>query len=147
MDGCRMAKMAPEHLGQVLALSKKWEEEGITYGLVAGCAESFDELDVWTCLCGNRVIAYLSGAARVSRDMCVFPQGAAIFEVDELYVDPEWRSRGIGGELFRYVEEDVKASGAGYLLLSSATKDADRIRRFYVQMGMDIWTTVFFKKL
>lgn len=141
------SKLNPKKIGEVVSLSKKWENEAITHGLVAGSADSFKQLLIWTCTYNDCVIAYLSGSKRFSENMCVFPPNTDYFEIDELYVRPEWRSKGIGTKLFHYVEQEVKKQNIEYLLLSSATKDYQKVLDFYTRMGMDVWTLMFYKKL
>jgi len=67
--------------------------------------------------------------------------------LEEIYVKPAYRNRGIGTKLFHYVENEIKASGIGQILLSSANKDFDRTVRFYQKLGMHTWTVSFFKTL
>ena len=43
------------------------------------------------------------------------------------------------------VKEKAKENNIEHFYLSSATKDAEAVRRFYQRNGYRIWTTVFFK--
>jgi len=137
LDKCKM--------DDVLKLTEAWENEKITYGLVAGSSEDYANMDIWICTDQSEVIAYAAGN-KYENDLCVFSE-KAYFELEEIYVKPAYRNRGIGTKLFHYVENEIKASGIGQILLSSANKDFDRTVRFYQKLGMHTWTVSFFKTL
>ena len=77
----------------------------------------------------------------------VMPAGTACFEVEELYVRPSFRSRGVGAALFRFAEEAVRGEAA-YMMVSTATKNWRAILHFYLEeLGMDFWSARLFKKI
>ena len=93
-------------------------------------------------------MGYLFGqVTRAKRTSTVMEENTPYFEVEELYIVPGWRSRGVGGALFRYAESQVKQD-AEYILLSTATKNWRAILHFYIdEMGMDFWSARLFKKI
>lgn len=106
---------------------------------------------------GNRIflaeedgaaVGYLFGRVRrTERATSVMPEGTPCFEVEELYVVPEKRSRGIGTALFRFAEDAVR-SEAEYVALSTATKNWKAILRFYLEeLDMTFWSARLFKKI
>ena len=44
------------------------------------------------------------------------------FEIEELYVHPSYRSRGIGKQLMENLEKELKKKGQKMMVLSTATK-------------------------
>ena len=69
------------------------------------------------------------------------------FEVEELYVCPADRSRGVGRRLFALAEE-AAAGEADFLMLSTATKNWRAILHFYVEeLGMEFWSARLFKPI
>ncbi len=142
-----ISKATDAQLPEFLTLSKIWEEEKITRGMTAGKAEDFQCLTVWTCTFNKRLIGYLSGHEAISENMCIFPPNTHYFEIDELYVLPQYRNLGIGRRLFECAEQEIRNSGVGYLFLSSATNDYLKIQNFYTKLGMQVWTQIFFKEL
>ena len=75
------------------------------------------------------------------------PEGSRCFEVEELYVRPSRRSKGIGAALFRCAEKAVKGE-ADYITLSTATKNWRAILHFYLdELEMSFWSARLFKKL
>lgn len=147
IQGFRCREAAPGDMPALLALSRQWEAEGSVWGLAAGAPEDFARLDVWVCEAEGGIIGYLSGAGRAGETLSVFPGETAYYEVEELYIQPDWRGHGAGKALYRFVEAALKARGVRHVLLQSATKDTARILRFYASLGFDPWTVRFFKTL
>ena len=58
--------------------------------------------------------------------------GSRCFDLDELFVLPEYRSQGLGRALFRAIEAFSRGE-AQYFTLSTATKDYKKILKFYVE--------------
>ena len=98
LDKCKM--------DDVLKLTEAWENEKITYGLVAGSSEDYANMDIWICTDQSEVIAYAAGN-KYENDLCVFSE-KAYFELEEIYVKPAYRNHGIGTKLFYYVENILR---------------------------------------
>lgn len=74
-------------------------------------------------------------------------EGTPFFEVEEIYIVPAMRSKGIGAELFRFAENLVWEE-ADYVLLSTATRNWRAILHFYIdELGMEFWSARLFKPL
>lgn len=135
----------------VANLQKQWESEGITYGFIA---DSEDDILAYNsdyfhiALDGETAVGYVTGEVKANgKDnyMNVFPINAKYLQVYDLYIVPAYRSKSIGAELITIVEEKSKTNDVEHIFLSSATIDAESVRRFYVKNGFKIWTTMFFK--
>ena len=75
------------------------------------------------------------------------PEKTPYFEIEEIYVVPEFRSRGIGSDLFRFASEAVRTE-AEYVVLSTATRNWRAIFHFYVEeLDMTFWNARLYKKL
>ncbi len=131
-----------EDLDAVLRMETDWADEDITYGQVAAdrphlmkhlgrhflVAEAYGE-----------VVGFAYGSAHTSDGLAVIPAGERYFEVDELYVAPRFRGRGIGGALLDDLLRTSQEAGMHRSLVYSATKDLDSILRFYRQHGFRSW--------
>lgn len=73
--------------------------------------------------------------------------GSKCFMIDEAYVLPAYRNKGVGKEQFRLMKKHVKESCA-YLKLMAPTKDYKSILRFYVdELDMDFYGASLIKKI
>ena len=132
-------------------LQKQWESEGITYGFIADSEDdilAYNSDYFYIALDGETLVGYVTGEVKANdKDnyMNVFPINAKYLQVYDLYIVPAYRSKSIGAELITIVEEKSKKNDIEHIFLSSATIDAESVRRFYVKNDFKIWTTMFFK--
>ena len=145
-------KQFENHYAKAVAnLQKKWQTEDITYGFIADSEEEISAYDreyFYIALDSETVVGYVTGEAKTNdKDnyMNVFPMDAKYLQVYDLYIAPAYRSKSIGAELLTIVEEKAKRNSIEHIFLSSATIDAESVRRFYEKNGFKIWTTMFFK--
>lgn len=145
-------KQFENHYAKSVAnLQKQWHDEDITYGFIADSDDdilAYNRDYFYIALDGENVIGYVTGEVKVNdKDnyMNVFPMNAKYLQVYDLYIAPAYRSKSIGAELLTIVEEKTKANGVEHIFLSSATIDAEAVRRFYEKNGFKIWATMFFK--
>ena len=135
----------------IYKLQNEWVKENITYGYYADSCDEIIDYNKEYCYVAiheKQIIGYVTAEMRVndgSGYMNVFPKGADFLQVNDLYVSPAYRSNHIGEKLLSLVEEKAKENNIEHFYLSSATKDAEAVRRFYQRNGYRIWTTVFFK--
>jgi N-acetylglutamate synthase-like GNAT family acetyltransferase len=60
-------------------------------------------------------------------------------ELTELIVDPDYRRRGVGRELVRYIESEARVKGAKQLSLMTSWRNTDA-HSFYHAMGYCLYT-------
>lgn len=138
----------PELTEELIALSRLWEAENSCRGYRENGEDDIEGRRVFTAREDGRLVGYLFGAAeRAKERSSVMDAGARYFELEELYVVPELRSRGIGRGLFSCAEKALRGD-AERILLSTATKDWRRILHFYIEeLGMDFWSARLFKEI
>ena len=135
----------------VANLQNQWQTEDITYGFIADSDDdilAYNRDYFYIALDGENVIGYVAGEVKVNdKDnyMNVFTMDAKYLQVYDLYIAPAYRSKSIGAELLTIVEEKAKKNDVEHIFLSSATIDAEAVRRFYEKNGFKIWTTTFYK--
>jgi GNAT superfamily N-acetyltransferase len=136
-----------EVLETLIRMSEDWEAEQSCYGYRKNDRSDIEGNRIFLAKDGEETIGYLFGHTEKSqKSSSIMPDGTPCFEIEELYVVPAYRSKGIGRQLFAYAEQAV-SSEAEYIMLSTATKDREAIRRFYDRMGMNFWSARLFKKL
>lgn len=132
---------------ELIGLSQKWVEENCSYGMVANTAEDIEE-PLYVAVDNDKIIGYIFGHFYTTEKKTSYIDvGCKCFEVDELYILPEYRSQGIGKELFRRLESEVKDSCA-YITLSTSTKNYKKILHFYVEeLDMDFHSAFLIKSM
>ena len=141
-------ELTPTILEVLKQMSADWAAENSCRGYYANDESDIRGNRIFLALEGDTPVGYLFGqVTRAERTSTVIEENTPYFEVEELYIAPGWRSRGVGGALFRYAESQVKQD-AEYILLSTATKNWKAILHFYIdEMGMDFWSARLFKKI
>ena len=129
-------------------LSVDWEAENSCHGYRRNGREDLEGNRVFLAEENGEIIGYLFGKLEKAKSASsVMPEGTSCFEVEELYVRPEYRSQGTGSALFRYAEETVRPEAA-FITLGTATKNFRAILHFYIdELGMEFWSARLFKKL
>ncbi len=151
MNGLTIEKtpaQAPETQAWLLRFSADWAGENSCFGYRANTEADLEGETAYLARLDGTPVGYLFGhMTRQSQNTVAVPGDAACFEVEELYVTPTCRSKGIGGALMRRLEEDLRGA-ADYLTLSTATKNWRSIFHFYIEeLDMTFWNARLFKKL
>ena len=134
-------------LEALIALSRDWEAENSCYGYRANERSDIEGNRVFLAEDGGTILGYLFGhVSRSENQGSIMPDGTAFFEVEELYVKPEHRSKGIGKRLFACAES-AAAPEAEYIVLSTATKNWKAVFHFYLdELSMQFWNARLYKK-
>ena len=135
-------------LERLISLSEDWEAENSCYGYRANERADIEGNRIFLAEEDGETVGYLFGHSFKSENMrSIMPEGTDCFEVEELYVVPAFRSRGIGAALFRHASEAVKAE-AEYMILSTATRNWRAVFHFYLdELDMQFWSARLFKRI
>lgn len=126
----KKAKYDDATVKRLIELSRLWAEEDITFGLRPNQREDLQE-PCFVALDEGTIVGYIFGHYyEADKKTTVHDIGEKCFEVDELYVQKEYRSKGIGKRLFQAMESEVKGKAA-CITLVTATKDYRRMLKFY----------------
>lgn len=146
----RMAEtdLTEEVLNELIRMSEDWEKENSCHGYRKNDKSDIDGNRIFLAYDGDTVIGYLFGYAEKSKESSsIMPDGTPCFEIEELYIRPEYRNQGIGRKLFDYVENTVRGE-VDYLMLSTATKNWKAILHFYLdELDMNFWNARLFKRI
>ena len=139
--------LTPSVTAQLVELSQRWVEENCSHGMVANTPEDLKE-PLYIATDGGRIVGYAFGHVYTQKKRTSYIEpGSRCFDLDELYVLPEYRSQGVGRELFARLRDEA-ALAADYLTLATSTKDYKRVLHFYVdELGMDFHNAFLIRRL
>ena len=142
-------ELTDEILAELIACSRAWEQENSCHGYRKNEEEDIKGNRIFIALEEDKVAGYLFGYMdKGEKKNSIYEKEEPFFEVEELYVRPELRSKGIGKKLFLYIEEVLKGEQVELILLSTATKNYKAILHFYLdELGMEFWNARLFKRI
>lgn len=142
------AELTEDILTELIRLSEAWERENSCHGYRHNDRTDLEGNRIFLARAGDAVAGYLFGHVERSKHASsVMPDGTAFFEIEELYVRPFLRGKGIGKRLFEYAEQALRAE-AEFLMLSTATKNWSAILHFYIdELDMRFWSARLYKPL
>ena len=133
---------------RLLELSLMWEKEDSCYGYRADMEDDFQDCYILAAY-DDELIAYIFGKEEIQdKQTSVIDKNMHYFEIEELYVHPSYRSRGIGKQLMESLEKELKKKGLEMMMLNTATKNWKAIMHFYIdEIGMNFWSAKLYKRL
>ena len=142
----KVVNLNEEYKKQLINLSKIWAQENCTYGLVENSESDLKE-PVSVALKGDKIIGYAFGHFYNEQETRSYIEvGSACFSVDEFYVLPEYRSKGIGKKIFKALESEVMGKCA-YITFCTSTKNYEAILKLYTkELGMVFHSAFLIKK-
>ena len=135
-------------LKRILELSLMWEKEDSCYGYRANTEDDLKDRYILAAY-DDELMAYVFGKEEVQeKQTSVIDKNMHYFEIEELYVHPSYRSRGIGKQLMESLEKELKKKGLRMMMLSTATKNWKAIMHFYIdEIDMNFWSARLYKHL
>ena len=133
---------------RLVELSLMWEKEDSCYGYRANTEDDFQDCYILAAY-DDELIAYIFGKEEIQeKQTSVIDKNMHYFEIEELYVHPSYRSRGIGKQLMENLEKELKKKGQKMMVLSTATKNWKAIMHFYIdEIDMNFWSARLYKHL
>ena len=127
-----------EYLPQLLALSRDWAEEKTCPAYYANEEADFLDKDIYIALEGEKIVAYAYGEIKELTEATSYNQiGEKAFDLEELYVIPAWRNRGVGKELYRFLEEQIREQ-VDVIGVTAVSYQYEKLLRLYIdELGFD----------
>jgi GNAT superfamily N-acetyltransferase len=132
----------------IAQLQEQWASEGNVHGFrAATVVELRARLGPYFFLAeeAGTIAGFVYGSEHVSAGTAVIPQGQRYLEIDDVYVDPSYRGKGIGGALIQRVEGEARSRGIVRFQIYSAALDVDGVLEFYRRHGFKPWFVQMYK--
>lgn len=141
------AELDEKTINELCELSRIWMEEDISWGILANTKEDLKE-PIYIAKDDKRIIGYSFGSCYEStKKFAGMEVGSKCFEVNELYVLPEYRSRGIGRQLYSDLVDEMSKK-VDFITLSTSTKSYTQILKFYCEdLGLTFHDAFLFSKV
>ena len=142
-----LRKLDSNTVKELIDLSKKWQDEECSWGIIANTDEDLKE-PVFVAIDNDNIVGYIFGHYYIVENKTSYIEiGKKCFMIDEIYVLPIYRSKGIGKELFKLMETHIKET-CDYLTLSTSTKNYKSILHFYVdELDMNFHSAFLIKEM
>lgn len=139
------AQFDEKTIARLIELSKQWVDEESCFGVIANTKEDLKE-PCFVAVENDVIIGYVFGHFYdLEKKVAYLEIGTRCFEVDELYVIPEYRSKGVGAKLFSLIENEAKKE-VDYLTLATPNKDYKQILKFYAEKNEMVFHSAFLFK-
>ena len=147
----RIYEAEPNNMLQqtLIAMSAEWERENSCHGYRKNEPADIEGNRIFVAEEAGQILGYLYGREeKANKTTSIMAEQTRCFEVEELYVIPEHRNKGVGKALFCLAEKQAMQDGIQFMMVATATKDYKKILHFYIdELGMDFWSARLFKKL
>ncbi len=143
----RIAKRG--ELKEIARLSEVFASEGCCNNIYADDEEYFICKNTFVALENDEIIGYAYGifGEEVYKRSYAMPKDV-YFELEEMYVLPQYRNKNVGQKLFCEVENFAIKNGAKTLRLNAVSKNYKSLLNFYIdKLNMQFISAFLVKKL
>ena len=136
----------------IVQLERQWEEEDIAYGNFNPISREawIDDLDRFPAYflvaeCAGQIVGYINATVPSNQPVEVIPEEQSYVAIENIYIQPEWRNKDIGGQLTERLFEVAKGQGIERFIVSSSSKAMDSVLKFYRSHGFTLYHIRLFK--
>jgi ribosomal protein S18 acetylase RimI-like enzyme len=152
MEQVRIRACSPDDIDAVIGLERQWQQEEIAYGdfnpMSREAYRSILERFPAYFLVAERdgqLVGYIHASVQHDKPVEVIPAQEPYVAIEDIYVQPDFRDRDIGGALLERVFAVAEQAGIQRFIVGTLSKETDRILAFYRSHGFTAWRIQFFK--
>jgi ribosomal protein S18 acetylase RimI-like enzyme len=141
----------PGDIDAVLALDREWEREAIAHIFVPISRDEFiaslAQFPSYFLVAedNGRIIGYINGSVHLGTEAAIIPVQEPYVLIENIYVNVEFRHMHIGGELVERLLVAAQEQGIQRFLVSSTSKQMEKILTFYQGHGFKLWYVQLYK--
>ena len=137
-----IASATDRDVAPVHELMMQWEREGTTIGYTAA-NEAYLLGFLSECFLvardADRIVGFVCARIVDNPGYAVMPTVQRVLQIEELYVRPQARGRGVGTVLVEAVLQKAREQGVRAFHVFSATRNTEETLRFYRRHGFEPW--------
>jgi len=152
MEQARIRACTPNDIDGVIALERQWEQEDIAYGDFNPMSREayvaiLDRFLAYFLVAESdgQLVGYIHASVQRNNPVEVIPAHEPYVAIEDIYVQPGYRDRDIGGALLERIFEVAWQEGIQRFIVGTLSKETDRILKFYRSHGFTPWRIRFFK--
>jgi ribosomal protein S18 acetylase RimI-like enzyme len=151
MENVLIRECTYNDIDAVLQLDVQWEQENIAHDFIPISREEFiahlKSFQIYFLVAESDggIVGYVNGSVHIAQEVPVLPQQESYLEIDNVYVKPDFRNRHIGGKLLTRLLEVAQRHGIQRFLVSSDSKNMEKVLNFYRSYGFTTWYVQMFK--
>ena len=93
----------------------------------------------------GQLVGYIHASVQRDKPIEIIPADEPYVEIEDIYVQPDFRDRDIGGALLERIFEIARQEGIERFIVGTLSKETDSILRFDCSHGFTPWRIQFFK--
>jgi GNAT superfamily N-acetyltransferase len=136
----------------VIALERQWEQEDIAYGDFNPMSREvyvaiLDRFPAYFLVAESvgQLVGYIHASVQRNNSVEVIPADEPYVAIEDIYVQPDFRGKDIGGALLERVFEVARQEGIERFIVGTLSKETDSILKFYRSHGFTPWSIQFFR--
>jgi ribosomal protein S18 acetylase RimI-like enzyme len=151
MENVFIRQCTPKDIEAVLHLDEQWEQEDIAYDFIPISQEEFAanlaRFPAYFLVAESEgdIVGYVNGTVHRGTRVAVIPEQEPYVEIENVYVKPGFRNSHIGGKLVERLLEVAEQNGIQRCVVTSVSKDMDKVLNFYRGHGFKLWQVQLFK--
>jgi ribosomal protein S18 acetylase RimI-like enzyme len=147
----RIRRCTSGDIDHILELDRQWEQEGIAFEFIPIPREDFmsalERFPAYFLVAEMEdvIVGYTNGSIRSGRDTAIVGEHERCLEIENIYVRRDLRNRHIGSRLLDLLLRAAERDGVHRFLVTTVTRDMDRILDFYRAHGFRPWSVQLFR--
>ena len=152
MEQIHIRACTQDDIDGVIALERQWEQEEIAYGDFSPMSHEaylaiLERFPLYFLVAesAGQLVGYIHASVQRDNPVQVIPADQPYVAIEDIYVQPDFRDRAIGGQLLERIFEIARQEGIERFIVGTLSKETDNILRFYRSHGFIPWHFQFFK--